>query len=128
MSREYTTRPVMVEDLDARLLRGHEIAHITAARLVDYPTLGQRLFAALVEAQSLDLDVTDGTITIPLTPDEEEQALAAAQRRWDHARDTYEKAAADPSSVRSWERLGVNEFAAAEGLPKIDWTAQAVTP
>lgn len=120
------TRPECHEDLEDYQTNPHVVAKIDAPYLVRYPSLGLHLLAALNEAKTLGLRVSnDGEILLPRSDVELNAALRQAQSVWDGNRDRYLRAAADPASItEGYQRNWVNRFAEAENLPAIVWDAE----
>jgi len=119
------SRPESVEDLTDWQRKGHHLATITAGSITRHPSLGQHLLAALAEADRLGLQVENDEIVIPLNEEELEKALRSAQRSWDYNQTAYTEAVADPSSAEGWRRSGINSWASEEGLPTVEWPADA---
>lgn len=123
----FTTRPTTLDDLPDYAQAGPQVATITdATQFIRFPELGRLLLAAVAEARNLGLEVTDeGAITVPLTEEQIEAKVEAAQRSWDYERDRYLAAVEDPTSIdQGYLRNSVDRFASAEGLPAIEWPAE----
>ena len=121
-------RPTTHDDLPDYIREGHRVAHVEAAFVVAYPSLGQHLLAALAEAERLGLTVEAGTITLPKTTEELDEALANAQRTWDHSAERYDAALLDPDSVEPgiWRKI-TNDWARENDRAEIVWDDSAVT-
>lgn len=108
------TRPSSPEDLEEYNRRGHSVATIPADYITRHPSLGMHLLAALAEAERLGLQVENGEITIPLTDEELDYKVKAAQRSWDSGKELYEKYLADgewPKYYYIW-----SSYLTAEGI------------
>lgn len=115
-----TTRPKTIEDLTEWDRRGHHVATVTANQIVNYPSLGQHLLAALAEAERLGFDVKDGEIVIPLTAEELEKKLEQKQRAWDNDQADYRKALAGEPTY-AWRRNTIDAWAKGEALEPVNW-------
>jgi len=119
------TRPSSHDDLSNYDRKGSTIASIYGGdAMLEHPTVGQHLTAALAEAQRLGLSIKGGDIATILTEEELDAKLLKAQADWDRGQDAYMKYQADgtfPTHNYLW-----SDFLTAEGIatPKKDEAAK----
>lgn len=119
------SRPTSHSDLPDHIREGHTVATVVADYVVAYPTVGAHLLAALTAAEALGLDISDGQIRVPKTTAELDRHLEVQQHDWDHRKQEYVNALADPSPVApEWRRGAVNRWAKAEGVREIEWATE----
>lgn len=127
------SRPTKFEDLSTYDQQGLKVASFDPSLFLSFPR--KTLIRVLKTLESLDKDVADGlldkegsiddgdNIIYRLRPTEKdrERKLRNAQLNWDHTKDRYENAKADPTSVPDWTHWSINQWAEAEGKPAIQW-------
>jgi hypothetical protein len=119
------TRPSSHNDLSNYDRKGLTIANIYGGdAMLEHPTIGQHLTAALVEAQRLGLSIKGGDIMTVLTAEELDAKLATAQADWDRGEEAYLKYLEDgtfPSHNFKW-----SDYLTAERIatPKKDEAAK----
>lgn len=120
-------RPETVDDLQEHERKAHEFVRVDLQFITTDVAVGAALLTLIDVARKSSTFVVDEDgqflITVPLTTDELDSRLRAAQRSWDYNRDDYAKATADVNAVEKWRRTGIDYWAKGEGLTPIAWDA-----
>lgn len=120
-------RPESVEDLMEHERKAHEFVRVDPQFITADVAVGGALLTLIDVARKSSTFVVDEDgqflITVPLTTDELDSRLRAAQRSWDYNRDDYSKATADINAVEKWRRTSIDYWAKGEGLTPIAWDA-----
>lgn len=127
------SRPTKFEDLSLHDQQGPKVASFDPSLFLSLPR--KALIRTLKALESLDACAADGLLdkdgsiddggaivyTLRPTAADRKRKLRSAQDSWDRHKELYGQALTSPSSVPSYMRWSVGDWAKTEGKPAIQW-------